>query len=266
MRIRSGNNKINRRNQLLKFTNILILLSLMFLSFSGCTNLPTNPSTPANISSTSISPSSTPAGGAPSPSIYIDISFPDGAPSLNETKELICTINTPGMKTDTTADLKVVLPEALELISGQLSWEGIVPSKSSFIAIKIGVKSIKTGNWTINGQLDTMPKPGGQGQRYGGNYEMYVSISDNSAEWRRYPPYTDESASPTGIHVVTPTENIKNLPSPPAAPVQSTSGATKAPASPLKVELSVSSLPLLNVPFDLICTLSSQSDISKCNT
>jgi hypothetical protein len=214
----------NNNNMKEFITTVLIFILIFLLTACNQAAIP-SPSAPISPSPKVSNPLSTFNGSAPSPSIYVDILFPDGAPALNQTKELICTINTPGATTETAFNLKANLPEAFELISGQLSWEGMVPGKSIMEAIKIKFKAIKMGNYTISVSYNILK----QGIPVtGGKPEIYVSISESSGQWRKYPPYNDNTtSSPGNIKVVIPTENMKTLPPPPVATFQPTVTAPK---------------------------------------
>jgi len=157
-----------------KLFTVIFIIQLILAS--GCTTLSeTQSTTDSTTNISTISSASAFTGSAPSPSLYIDIAFTDGAPPLNQIKELVCTINAPNTKIDVSVNLKVKLPEALELVSGQASWEGTIPAASSLVALKIQVKAVKTGSWIISAPYEAKPDSYGSG----GKPEIYISISDN---------------------------------------------------------------------------------------
>jgi hypothetical protein len=195
-------------------TLIIFILAILVASCNttppASNSIAIPPASTSNIISTT-----SPPIGAPTPVIEVKISFPNGAPPLNQTKELVCTIINNTQTSDIYVNLNVNLPESLELVSGQPSWEGTTQAKSLVDAIKINVKAIRTGNWAIKAPVNITKIKG-----YGGTQEIYISISDNSAQWREYPPYSDSSSSPTGFRVVIPTENVRTLPPPPTATIK----------------------------------------------
>jgi len=148
--------------------------------------------------------------------IEVQVAFPDGAPPLNQTAELTCTIITHRL-TMKDMNLEIVLPDGLELINGQLSWTGVPPVDGSIQIINAEVKSVELGNWIIEIPYHINPvEPGG----YGGDGKrlVYVSILEDSAEWNsRYPPWK------TG----TPTVDTSDLPPPPVTSTKETTGDTK---------------------------------------
>jgi hypothetical protein len=123
----------------------------------------------------------------PAEPITVHLSFPDGAPPLNQEAELVCTVKTPAMSAKNLS-LSINLPEALELVSGDLSWSGDIAQGVKVEVIKAVVRSTKTGNWTIEATTYIDPeKHGGYGGT--GRYFIYVSVFENSAKWGIYPPW-----------------------------------------------------------------------------
>ncbi len=123
----------------------------------------------------------------PVPPVEVIVSFPDGAPPANQTAELASVVKN-NMRTEMTISVRLDLPPALELVGGQPSWEGKVPPNGSIEAIRVEVKSVATGSWTVNVPYHVTPnEPTGYGGN--GNSRIYVSISQNSAEWRINPAY-----------------------------------------------------------------------------
>jgi hypothetical protein len=168
---------LKRIHDLVYLTSILILFSELCIS-SGC-NIVNN----AEIQSTSSSPKAT-VNPTPIPPFEVLVSFPNGAPPLNQSGILQCRIKSNYPPVD--MSLEVGLPESLKLVSGNLSWSGNVPANAEVIAIEAKVKSIKTGNYTIavTGHL-----PSVNGIENIGHNDIYISISEKSADWRINPAY-----------------------------------------------------------------------------
>jgi hypothetical protein len=96
------------------------------------------------------------------------------APALNETAELTCTLTSSIDTPNTTA--QIMLPEGLELVSGNLSWHGDIPpdGEESFSVV---IKSVKTGNWTIEARVR---HPISDGWYVDSGY-LYISVSEDTA-------------------------------------------------------------------------------------
>jgi len=129
---------------------------------------------------------------APSAPISLDISFSD-APALNQTAEVICTITSVIDAFNTTA--KVVLPEGLTIVGGDLSWKGdlygthvskVNVSGNTTIQFKAVVKAIQTGDWIVEASAKSMSEGGWTG--IGGRELVYVSIHEDSASVSDNPP------------------------------------------------------------------------------
>jgi len=95
------------------------------------------------------------------------------APALNETAELTCTMTSSIDAPNTTA--QIILPEGLELVSGDCSWHGDIVAnvQESFNVI---IKSVKTGNWTIEARAR---HPISNGWYVGSDY-LYISVSKDT--------------------------------------------------------------------------------------
>ena len=159
---------------------LLVLLTAFLPACStDGTPLPTSPS------GETTSPASTPS--TPLPDMSLDVSFPDGVPPLNETAALVCTITTranSGLWKD--IGVSFVLPDAFELVSGETSWKGDIAPASNITALNAVLKSVKTGNYTINLEK-TFPRSDGS---FGKDaFPIYVKILENSAEWNIYRSY-----------------------------------------------------------------------------
>ena len=137
---------------------------------------------------------------APAEPVIIDVSFPADAPLLGQTAELICVVKAHIFDVRNMS-LEIILPEALELVSGDLSWMGNISEGEEVEVISAVVKSVKTGNWTIEVHGYINPEEHGY---YGGEgwFPIYVSISEDSAEWGTVPPwYKGEPPTPTPVKV-----------------------------------------------------------------
>jgi hypothetical protein len=136
---------------------------------------------------TSVATGCAPLDTAPAPSITVELSFPDGAPPLNQEAELICTVNALSLPVKNMS-VSVNLPEALELVSGELSWLGDVAEGDEAEVIRAVVRSVKTGNWTI--ELNRYLDPEEHGWfGFHNPLPFYISISEDSAEWGITPPW-----------------------------------------------------------------------------
>lgn len=137
---------------------------------------------------------------APSSPITVDLSFPDGAPPLNQEAELVCTVRTPAMSAKNLG-VSIDLPEALEVMSGNLSWSGDVAEGSEVEIIRAVVRSVKTGNWTI--ELNRYLDPEENGWfGFQNPYPIYISISEDLAEWGATPPWYKNGGHEVPIEVV----------------------------------------------------------------
>jgi hypothetical protein len=168
----------------------------------------------------------------------VELSFPNGAPPLNTEAELVCIVKTPAMSAKNLG-VSVSLPEALELVSGDLSWFGDVAEGDEVEIIRAVVRSVKTGNWTIelNRYLD--PEENG-GVGFQNPDPFYISISEDSAEWGTTPPWYKGGDHEVQIEVVDET------------------------SSPI-VDLSISHAPLVNEPAEITCTVTTLIDYSDMN-
>lgn len=124
---------------------------------------------------------------APTEPVTVEVSFPHGAPPLGQTAELICIVKARAISVRNMS-LEISLPEALELAHGELSWTGNISEGDEVEVISAVVKAVKTGNWAIEVHSYFNPEEHGF---YGGDgwHTIYVSISEDSAEWGIYPPW-----------------------------------------------------------------------------
>lgn len=107
---------------------VLILISIFA---SGCVQKPTG-------------------GGAPRVPISVGLDI-SRAPALGETAELTFTMTSLYRYTFSNFSGEIVLPEGLEYVSGNLSWEGdLLPNQT--VQFKALVKAVKTGEWFVYGR------------------------------------------------------------------------------------------------------------------
>jgi hypothetical protein len=119
----------------------------------------------------------------------LSFSFPDGAPALNQEAELLCTVNTNTKINGVHLKVWVDLPEALQLVSGNLTWEGriIAIPGDKIPTVKAVVRSVEIGNWAIrvHGYLpdstDANFIPEG--------YPVFLMILKDKSEWGINPPW-----------------------------------------------------------------------------
>ena len=124
----------------------------------------------------------------PSPPVNLQMSFPHGAPKLEQTAELLCAIKTPALTADNVT-VKINLPDGLQLVSGDLLVQCGTMFEGDVREIKANIKPIKVGNYAIEAELSLVPRrlnfnPGP------GLYTIYLSVTENSAQWGKYPPWT----------------------------------------------------------------------------
>ena len=140
---------------------------------------------------TSVATSCAPLETPPSPPVSAELSFPDGAPPLNQEAELVYIIEV--MEPDCILEnmsIEIRLPEGFELVSGDLSWFGDVSSGDDSEVIRATVRAVNTGNWTIESRCAINPeKQCGISVVPGWHPAIYVSISEDSAEWGITPPW-----------------------------------------------------------------------------
>lgn len=137
-------------------------------------------------------------GSEPAPPYTLELSFPNGAPALNQVAELkVVAVHKTSVINDVRID--VILPEGFELISGNLTWsaDSLPPGDTEVINAKIKAK--KTGNWTIEARVNA-------GQSHlifpegGARHPIYVSVSEDSAEWGTTPFWI--KPGPVPVHKV----------------------------------------------------------------
>ena len=151
---------------------LLLLLPLILLSTPGCN------------SSLRESPPASP--------ITVEVSFPNGAPPLNKEAELTCIIKPQCILKNMSIEIR--LPEGFELVSGDLSWFGDISSGDDLEVIRANVRAVKTGNWTIESRWAINPEEqSGVSLVPGWIPRIYVSVSEDSAEWGITPPWYKDS-------------------------------------------------------------------------
>ncbi len=134
----------------------------------------------------------------PAPPFTMEVSFPHGAPPLNQTAELICVVK-PNNISINNMSLEIILPDGFELVSGTLSWTGNISKGDEAEVMRAVVRSVKTGNWTIEltGYLDPQVNTG-LGLNGPGPI-CYVSVCEGSAEWGEYPPWGKKGGYPVPV-------------------------------------------------------------------
>lgn len=140
----------------------------------------------------------------PAPPVTVKLSFPDGAPPLNQEAELIYTIEVmePGCILENMS-IEIRLPEGFELVSGELSWFGDISSGDELEVIRATVRAVKTGNWTFESRCAINPETQfGISIVPGWHPAIYVSVFEDSAEWGKYPPWYegDDDGLPVEHH------------------------------------------------------------------
>jgi len=151
----------------------------------------------------------------PSPPITVDLSFPDGAPSLNQEAKLICIFKTLRDLKNVTVEIR--LPEGFELINGELSWMGDISAGDELKIIDTTIRAVEIGNWAIEIRQSMNPEKQSNLSFYPDWQDgIYVSVSEDSAEWGIRPPWFKE---PNSLKE----NDTKDLPEPPAAPPPSAS-------------------------------------------
>ena len=116
------------------------------------------------------------------------LSFPDGAPRLGQTAELIYVVKAEAINIKNMT-VEVNLPEAFELVSGDLSWTGDIAKGDEAEVIRAVIKSVEVGNWTIETSGHLNPEENGGVGMSGSGPAIYVAVSEDSAEWGKYPPW-----------------------------------------------------------------------------
>jgi hypothetical protein len=158
--------------------------------------------------------------------------------------------------------LFVDLPEGLELVSGELSWNGSIQPNEQVTAIEAIIKSTKIGdNWEITATVPLLPV---NGEENNARYHYYISISENSSLGQMNYPINDSPGTPP-VSVTTAESQTFLLPDPAAdPPTDDELSNTFYPFEPMKVMLEIPDLPALNETTQLTCKVLSRYDVSNC--
>jgi hypothetical protein len=128
-------------------------------------------------------------GDSPADPFNTELSFPNGAPRLNQAKELKCVVKSCGASPDKLA-IAINLPDGLQLIDGNLSQDLGGISVGGIKEVKIIIKPTKVGNYKIEANFTFSSSratyPDVQGHFLA---DVYLSVSESSAEWGKYPPW-----------------------------------------------------------------------------
>ena len=128
----------------------------------------------------------------------VSFSFPQGAPPLNREADMLCTIDTDRNINKQDLKIWIILPDALRLVSGNLEWEGDFIGKPGYKIpiVKARVRSEKVGNWEIKVCMYLPEGSQTLNDLLSRGYPVaYLSISENSANWRVTPPFIPSTTS-----------------------------------------------------------------------
>jgi len=188
-----------------RIAQVVVILLILASSFGldGCNNIEnaaSSPTIPTDLPSQPPNPPATPADsetttGSLMPAIPVDLSFPNGAPRLNQGAELRITIMTPGSEKVT---VTTNLPDGLMLVSGSLSEQFEKTSAGDIKELKAIVKPVKVGNYTIDSTLSFISWDPTFVPKINHNY-VYLSVSENSSEWGTLPPWLPRGTLPVPI-------------------------------------------------------------------
>lgn len=121
---------------------------------------------------------------APLTEMEVSLSI-SNAPALNQTAELTCTVTSIKDAPNTMAQIK--LPEGFELVSGDLLWRGDV-TKSSQKSFNATIKSVKTGNWTIEAIAESKLEDGKPSEFYRATDHVHIVLGNITASISKTPP------------------------------------------------------------------------------
>ena len=135
----------------------------------------------------------------PASPVKVELSIAN-APALGRTAELTCIVTSHYDAMNVTAE--IILPDAFELVSGNLSWKGDIASNGQG-KFKFMIKSVKIGNWAIEARAGYLPRGPGGGW-YGDTDYIYISVSEDSAQVSekplvKEPPVFAERLDPSKI-------------------------------------------------------------------
>jgi hypothetical protein len=146
------------------------------------------------------------ASESPSPPVNLQMSFPQGAPRLDKTAELLCVVKTHVLTADNVT-VQIYLPDGIQLVNGDLSVQLGPMSKGGMRDFKVIIKPVRVGNYTVQAKLSLIPSGINPAFSPGpGLYEVYLSVAEDSAQWGEYPPWTPPP----------PSDNVGDRPTPPA--------------------------------------------------
>ena len=229
------------KGMIIRIGQIVAILLVLASSFGldGCNNSPAKITLPSSQSSY---PQTIPPN-EPSVPIVAELSFPNGAPRLNQAAGLHIKVNTFTSFDNVTVEIN--LPDGIELLSNDsLIWFGNM-SEGDVKEQEIDIKPIKVGNYTIKYLLSFVPKPGPI-HTVIAPHEMYLAVSQDSAVWGIYPLWL-------------PPWHPEEGPLPPVPPAS----PTEASSVPMNIQLSAPYAPALNEAVDITCTASSIIDIQN---
>ncbi len=153
------------------YKKILILLLtflMILLPLVGCDSSEDNPSEEIE----------------PADPVDIDLFFPDGAPPLNQTAELVCTVDSWLYVSLNDLSINITLPAGFELVSGNLSWVGDISMGEKVEVIRAVIKSVEVGNYVIEWHISMNPETQGSYSFVPGWHPVvYVTVSEDSADW-----------------------------------------------------------------------------------
>ena len=154
----------------------LFLAIILAIGLSGCGS--EDKTTPAGASTPEV------VTGEP---VSVVLTFPDGAPRLNESKTFKCAVIN-NSAADKKINIDINAPKgSFVLESGSLSWSGTVPANSNATVIEATLKSDNTGHWQIDAYYNIDAEPDG----YGGDFTstIYVKMGIPASEWGTTPPW-----------------------------------------------------------------------------
>jgi hypothetical protein len=165
--------------------NLVLLASL--LGMGGCHN--------GGAASNDSAPDTPSKSGTPTEPMILELSFPNNAPRLNQTAELRCVLKVGRVRAEN-VNIEMNLPDGIELVSGG-SWVlGNVSENELTHEVKAVIRPVKVGNYSIKFVLSLVPL--GTGFKPGpGIYNIYLSVSENSAQWATaFPPWQKDEGLP----------------------------------------------------------------------
>jgi len=206
---------------------ILILLGILpVIIGTSCTSLDGTGTTQPETEKRTVPPQTY---VPPSNPFSLEVTFPEGAPQLQTEAVLICTVKSMFDLTDLNIEIK--LPKALELTDGELTWLGNISANDELAVIQANVRAVDIGNWAIQVRKSIEPETQGFSLNPDWMDAIYISIYKESARWGKYPLWY-EGKSLVGVVF-----------------------RIDDPLSRITTHLSISHLPKLNEPAELICTI-----------